>query len=400
MEGKLKISMILFCIIALVLSCQNSQSSETKPQKVYRIVYEQQSNDWYKNQAELWKNEIDKNPQNAKAWHNYYNAVRYAHFEDIDSNQKKKKLAGIIEDMGKAIPGTYEYYLLNYWTTHDLEDLTLIKKAHELKPDEPEPYYPFIDHNEVRGDKTETVKWLTKLYLSQDISPSLLNYNYNVLMSVLPNALLFTNGDNDTYPAWMLQQVQNVRPDVLVLNVSMSTIDDYLAMKLKDHGIDLDVSDLKKKSIVNGQFSKKSFIDHFRNRLLEKYPEIPVYYALTVYNPLIEDIKEELFVVGLAQRYSKKRIDNSAVVKKNMENHLRLDNLKYDWYREKIQGHKMMDRLNMNYVVPMIMLAEHYTSSGEKARAKEWLEFALSLAKKAENSNAIEEIQLKMADIQ
>lgn len=395
----MKISMILFCLIALVLSCQNSQSGETKPQKVYRIVYEHQSNDWYKTQAELWKNEIDKNPQNAEAWHNYYNAVRYAHFEDIDSDQKKKKLAGLIEDMGKAIPGTYEYYLLKYWTTHDLEDLTLIKKAYELKPDEPETYYPFIDHNEVNGNKAETSKWLANLYLSQDISPGLLNYNHNVLMSVLPNALLITNGDNDTYPAWILQQVHNVREDVLVLNASMSTIDGYLAMKLKDHGIDLDVSDLKKKSVVNGQFSKKSFIDNFRNRLIEKYPEIPVYYALTVYNVLIEDIKEQLFVVGLAQRYSKKRMDNTAVVKKNLENNLRLDHLKFDWYRENMLGYRSMNRLNMNYVVPMIMLAEHYTGSGEKTRANEWYEFALSLAKKAENSKAIEEIQSKMADI-
>lgn len=61
----------------------------------------------------LWKKEIDKNPQNAQAWHNYYNANRYGHFENIDTDQKKKKLAGIIEEMGKAIPETYEFYFLS-----------------------------------------------------------------------------------------------------------------------------------------------------------------------------------------------------------------------------------------------------------------------------------------------
>lgn len=216
-------------------------------------------------------------------------------------------------------------------------------------------------------------------------------------MSIERNGVLLTYGDNDTYPAWLLQQVHNIRPDVLILNISMSTIDGYLEMKLKDHKIDLVVSDLKKISFVDGEFSKKRFIDNFRNRLTEKFPEINVYYALTVYNHMIDDIKDQLYIVGLAQKYSKKRIDNTAVVKKNLENLLRLDYLKYDWYREKILGYKMMDRLNMNYVVPIIMLAEHYSSSGEETRAGEWYEFALSLAEKAANQDAVDEIRAKMA---
>ena len=395
----MKINVILFSFLAFFLSCHMGESGETKPQKVYRIVYEQQSNEWYKTQAELWNKEIDKNPQNAEAWHNYYNANRYAHFEDIDSEQKKKKLAGIIDEMGKAIPGTYEYYLLNYWNTHDINDLTLIKKAYELKPHEPETYYPFIIYNEVNGSQTETDKWLKKLYHSRDISPSLLNYNYNVLMSLEQNAILITNGDNDTYPVWLLQYVHNLRKDVMVLNISMAAIDGYLAIKLKNHHLELDISGLKNKSKQDGEFSKKLFIENLRRKFTENYPEIPIYYALTVYEPFLESIKENLFVVGLAQRFSERRIDNTAIVKKHLDNNFRLDYLKYDWYREEMLGHKMMDRMNMNYVVPMIMLAEHYSSSGEEARAREWFEFALSLAKKADNTGAIEEIRTKMEKI-
>ena len=56
----MKINVILFSFLAFFLSCHMGESSETTPQKVYRIVYEQQSNEWYKTQAELWKKEIDK----------------------------------------------------------------------------------------------------------------------------------------------------------------------------------------------------------------------------------------------------------------------------------------------------------------------------------------------------
>lgn len=357
-----------------------------KPPKVHSIVKQLKTFEWYKEAAKGWKKVLDENPNNPEGWLNYYTANRMARhmFPQQIANENEPYLENlnlILENALKNIPNTFEYYYLLIYNnrTFDEEFEQNLLKAYELGKDRVEVYDDLVSYFETKRDKEKVKEYTNLWYSSGDVSPGLLSWNYNVLQSLEPNSVLIANGDNDTFPIMILQQVFNLRPDVLVLNINLLTIDSYREKVFQEFDFgNAKIDDTKLKDDPKAYLTARKMI---LESIIANLKGKNFYYALTCDPHLYEDMQNKVYMIGLALKYSENDFDNMAFLIKNFEQNWLMDYVKMNFINDISEG--VVNQVNTNYLPVLAKLYNHFTISKNETKINEIKNLANTIAKRS-----------------
>jgi tetratricopeptide (TPR) repeat protein len=211
------------------------------------------------------------------------------------------------------------------------------------------------------------------------------DYAYNLLMSCEKDGILFTNGDNDTFPLWFLQEAEGVRRDVRIVNLSL----------LNTHWYIKQLKDLEPKVPISFKHSEIDALNHELNPIKQSIPyrmsnanitvmlpgrqeknalrvqdkmvlnivdsnkwRKPVYFAVTVSDDNMMGLQPYLQMQGLAYRIYPRQVAQEDRVNLDRTLHL-LDNV----YRFRGLGdgsvtlNETTEKLMSNYAASFIQVA-------------------------------------------
>jgi len=272
--------------LCLALASTATAREVERPEEIKskrQVVYD---TDTYGRLERLWKDYNDAYPSEF-AYANWMYAARYAGDD---------KYPDLLDAGLEQYPSNPTLLYLKSMLTDDADATRkYLERAIAIDPTFTDPWFSLAVEYMRSGDEEKVDLALRHLLESGTIADEIMDYNYNVLVGLEPNAILVTNGDNDTYPAWILTRILGVRSDITIVNRSLLNTDWY-PVYLLEHDFPRYIGkselDNLRKTIVREMEQKKAapppggaFGDTLILRTIDSATRAgrPVYFAKTVY---------------------------------------------------------------------------------------------------------------------
>ena len=214
----------------MLAGCQNEGASVQRPEKILsmrQVVYDKPT---YATLDSLWREYNEAYPSE-EAYANWMYAARYA---------GNPNYTDLLEKGARLYPANptllYLRSMLHHGKPANLEAQALLERAVELDPSYMDPWFSLVIHYMERGEKERMDVALRTILESGIIADEVMDYSYNLVACLEKDAILVTNGDNDTYPGWILTRIVGYRPDIRLVNRSMLNTEWY-PLALVEEGI-------------------------------------------------------------------------------------------------------------------------------------------------------------------
>lgn len=315
-----------------------------------------------------WNQYVDQHPQDEAAWRNFYEVYEAYYLRSFNApgGRTKQELArqtNLQERLARGIPYTYTYDIIalqeqfsmtgdqkhsrdhmHKYAANALERLPDDARASDLQL--------LIGTLYQTGDTTN-LEQLLNIYFERDMCPSyVLQYHFNELQGMEPNAVYIGTHEGDIIPKLVIQHVLRQHRDKVLYDQNFSYDRTYNAACFSHLGIAKPDYDAW---IRCGESWNRLSVQW----LCDNSPR-PVYFssnsiAFMAEQWLTDDLKACLYNEGLTMRYSPTPYDNFKVKRRNIDRRYLLEYLLYSFESDHdVQGQRWNDDrtyLALNYVM-------------------------------------------------
>ncbi len=379
-QGRRLAALAALLLSAAFIHAASAAAVETRPEPILswriRILPEER----YKELRDEWKTWAEAHPRDPLGWTQLAKAARYA-------GDGCKAASGYARRALEVDPGYADAHAALAYIGADLycpdgglsmrEAARELERALALDPANAEPNFTLWVMRVHLGDARGADDCLRALIDGGQFPEPVLDFGYNLLIGLERDAILITNGDNDTYPPLALQAGRRVRPDVAVVNLALLNARWYReSLRNGPHHLPVPILGDSIPMPQSGP-AVAGLIDALASEGWMR----PLYVAITVPDWNLK-LTRPLSLEGVVQRVlpspaGAPQVDVARFTA-NLEGAYRMDSitsLGFDW-----EGSNSVRKLIGNYASLLVRLADAHVESGRRTEAGAAMDRAARLA--------------------
>lgn len=293
-----------FAVAAIPVIPASASAAAERPSQILSWRHQVLQPAEYETLSKEWEAYINDHPRDVRAWVEWGTALRYAGQYDL-AHEKYAHAFGLDSTDVAAVEAAAMVVVINdpHPAVWQLARQRLLRAA-KKEPGLADAYYPLLILSLRAGDEAEAAECLRKMVELGDMPRPLIDFGYNLLAGAPPEAIVLTNGDNDTFPPLAVQTIEKLRPDVSVVNLSLLNAAWYIHY-WKGKGLPITLSDAVIDTL-RGQGPDRNVAvqveEHlFRNLNASANPR-PLCYSVTV-SPYYKVLPAPRRLEGLLERF-------------------------------------------------------------------------------------------------